>query len=111
MTKAQIHSAVHQMMAYLENVKANYDAGTAEYEMHSARSLLYMLGYDTDQANEVIVAIADQGFSYCLDSTVPSNDENGKLIYPSSDVCFWGFDQLLSRLWCIAYGSDYRRIR
>ena len=91
MTKAQISEAIDQM-------KVSCDLKMANYEMVSARGLLYELGYHGDDAEAVLQACADSGFNYCLDPAYhvsPSNDP-GPI---SADVCYWGPDQLKSRLW------------
>jgi hypothetical protein len=107
MSKALVHMAVHRVMSLCDD----YMSG---YQMVSMRSALVALGYDNAAQNEIIRAVAEQGFTYCLDHTVSATHYVGEEMetgYPSSDVCYWGPDQLKSRLYSIDYGRDYGRIQ
>jgi len=73
------------------------------YPMVSVRSLATQLGYG-ELLSDIIEACVDGGFDYCLDRTVPAkSDPDFKLTYPSQDVCYFGPDQLRSRLDCVDY--------
>lgn len=64
-----------------------------EYEAVSARGVLYTLGFEAD-ADEILAFIASRGFDYCLDPMFGD--------HPSRFACYWGPDQLESRLQFIA---------
>jgi hypothetical protein len=98
MTEEQINEALEQMKSHCRISMEAHKAGVGEYEMVSARGVLYTLGYAADNAEEVIQAIADRGFSYCLDPHILSTPGDDPPFYPSADACHWGADQLLSRL-------------
>jgi hypothetical protein len=89
MTKDQIREAVEQM-------KVQCDLKMANYEMVSARSALHELGYQGEDTEEVLKALFESGFTYCLD---PWYHRGSEVV--SADVCYWGPDQLKSRLDCI----------
>jgi hypothetical protein len=93
LTKAQVDEAIEQL-------KVQCDLKMADYESLSARSGLNELGYAADDVDQVINTIAERGFNYCLDSHVKcsSGVAGGGEEYPSPDVCYWGPDQLKSRL-------------
>lgn len=88
--EAQIKEAIEQVMIHCDLKMANY-------EMVSLRSCLDELGYGTTDTQEVIEYVANKGFDYCLDYTIKCKGPDGPE-YPSSDVCYWGPDQLKSRL-------------
>jgi hypothetical protein len=72
------------------------------YEMVSVRSLYTKLAMTNPPLDEVLRAISDAGFNYCLDHTIRiegHNDARGE--FPHRDVCYWGADQLRSRLSCV----------
>jgi hypothetical protein len=94
MTEAQIKEAIQQMLTHCE-IKM------ASYELISARGTLYELGYHGDDAEQVLQHCYDRGFTYCLDPDYhrsPRGDDQGRI---SADVCYWGPDQLASRLECV----------
>ena len=95
--KAQLREATEQMFSYCKASESAYKAGNAEYEMISARDVLYTLGFQPASADEILAAIGEAGFNYCLDPTVTHDDGS----IPSRDVCVWGIDQLRARLQCI----------
>jgi hypothetical protein len=88
LSDAQIDEAISQM-------KVQCDLKMANYEMVSARSVLNELGYQSEAVEEVLDRIFSGGFSYCLDSKYPAKDMQGSV---TQDVCYWGPDQLKSRL-------------
>jgi hypothetical protein len=92
LTEDQIHEAIHQMMIQC-------DLAMPEYRALSARSCLSELGYHGLNAQQVIDHIAAGGFDYCLDPSIPASGHNNER--PSRDVCYWGPDQLKSRLQCL----------
>lgn len=93
MTEDQKVQAIKQMIVECDLAYADH------YRMVSARSVLRRLGYLPNESQEVIEFIAERGFDYCLDETIPSKAyPDFKLEYPSQDVCWWGPDQLKSRL-------------
>ncbi len=85
-----------QISEAIEQMKVQCELKMAGYEMCSARQLLRELGYHGEDADTVILAIAKRGFDYCLDPQVPHDGQR-----PTSSVCVWGPDQLLSRLQCL----------
>lgn len=87
---SQIKEAIAQVQVQCELLMSNY-------EMVSLRSALDSLGYGSEDAQQVIDYCADHGFNYCLDYTVKHND--GHL--PEQTFCYWGPDQLSSRLDCV----------
>jgi hypothetical protein len=75
------------------------------YPMVSVRSLANKLGF-SEQIDAILAACAEGGFTYCLDHTIEATSYSGNGMessYPSRDVCYWGPDQLRSRLDCIDY--------
>lgn len=90
---AQVKEAVLQ-------VKVHCDILQERYEPVSLRSALNTLGYESEDTQQVIEYVASRGFTYCLDHTIKCSEGGGSSnkIYPSSDVCYWGPDQLKSRL-------------
>jgi len=94
LTDAQVDEAIEQM-------KSHCGLLMEEYELVSARAALYTLGYHGEDAEQVLKDIYDRGFTYCFDhryiSTWYDGDKEVKE-YPSEDVCYWGPDQLKSRL-------------
>lgn len=97
-----------QILEAIEQMKIQCDLKMANYEAVSARSVLNELGYEA-HATQVLEEIARRGFNYCLDHEILCNsgevDEThrdyGKQIYPPSSACYWGPDQLKSRLNCL----------
>jgi len=83
-----------------------YNAGVAEYQSVTARGVLYTLGFE-DDGDQILTAIGEAGFNYCLDRTVATHDGE----YPSQDVCWWGADQLESRLHMIDSRIKYNASR
>jgi len=101
LTDEQVREAISQMKSHCRLLVEGYKAGTREYEMLSARGVLYTLGFDEAAADQVLEAIAKAGFDYCLDSKIACSSGVGgssEKTRPSQDVCIWGVDQLESRL-------------
>lgn len=87
LTQAQVKDAIEQ-------AKVSCDLAMQNYDMVSARSVFNQLGYDDDDVQQILETLADGGFSYCLDYRIPTKDGE----YPMQSVCYWGPDQLKSRL-------------
>ena len=87
LTDEQIKEAIAQM-------KTHCDLKMVEYESISARGTLYELGYHGEDAEQVLQRIYDGGFTYCLDPDYHKGD-NERI---NESVCYWGPDQLRSRL-------------
>jgi hypothetical protein len=98
MDEAQINEAIEQMKTHCELKMVNY-------EPISARSCLYELGYHGEDTEQVLQRIYDGGFTVCLDSHFKSQGVYPDFTpeYPSPDVCYWGPDQLKSRLDSLFY--------
>lgn len=97
MTNLQIYGAIRKVVELTVELEAD------GYQPVSARSALRKLGYDREQQDSVILFIADGGFDYCLDPTIPMTGHHeaaGETPHP--DVCYWGPDQLRSRLFCLS---------
>jgi hypothetical protein len=95
--EAQYHEwvgeAVDQMRSYCQQITET------DYHSVSARGVLYTLGYTPYDADTVLTELHKEGFDYCLDPMFPSKtlgkDE------PTPDfACYWGPDQLKSRIDC-----------
>lgn len=87
----------------VEKVKELCDAKMDGYHMVSLRSALRELGYAKAAQDQVIRWVAYRGFTYCLDPIITStwwDSNNNKEVaeYPDWQVCYWGPDQLKSRL-------------
>lgn len=103
---AMVSDAILQMISHTQNSMELTKQGVKEYEMCSARGVLYTLGYSSLDVTEILTYIHENGFSYCLDYEFPSNalkadGETTETIYPDQQVCYWGADQLNSRLRCV----------
>jgi hypothetical protein len=96
MVKDKILEAIQQVIVTCELKMVNY-------EMVSLRSALYECGYTQPQADDVIRYAAKHGFGYCVDSMIAIKDMDDPSIArrPSPDSCYWGPDQLASRLHCL----------
>ena len=97
-TDTVVADAIAQLKSFVRDADAVYRDGSGEYEFLSVRGVLYTLGFDAELADEVVYTIAERGFSYCLDPLI-ANPRTGER--PTADVCYWGVDQLHSRLGCI----------
>jgi hypothetical protein len=95
MTEEKIHEAMGQMLTHCQILEAT------DYHSVSARGVLNTLGYDREEQDAVIQALYDGGFNYCLDPMFPSKTRG--VDEPTPDfACFWGPDQLRSRVECVA---------
>jgi len=105
MTQDEIRDALRQMQSHCHLREDLYKQGVAEYESVSAREVLYTLGYEEIQADEVLDAIHKNGFNYCLDPRFPSRDieDDSKPTPTPYFACVWGIDQLRSRLDCVHF--------
>jgi hypothetical protein len=98
MTTEQKSEAVQQMIAHCRLLMEQYEQG-GRYESVSARGVLYTLGFEAE-VNEVLAFIAEGGFAYCLDAEVGATERHGER--PPRHACYWGADQLESRLQCLS---------
>ena len=89
---------IREIKYAIEHMKAVCDRKMQNYESVSARKILTDSGYSRDDTQQVLEAIAEAGFSYCLDSSIKCSDGLGGETYPAQQVCIWGPDQLKSRL-------------
>jgi hypothetical protein len=86
----------------IEQMKIHCDLLMRDYQPVSARSALRDLGYDGNNLLEVLQFIADGGFDYCLDHQIRmTGHHEARGEFPDRDVCYWGPDQLKSRLQCL----------
>lgn len=106
LTEEQIHDAVRQMIAHCDLKMEQYKAGVGEYATVSARGVLHELGFFDENVEQVLEHVAAGGFNYCLDHAIPCPDGER----PSMSACYWGADQLESRLRCLR-NVPYRVIR
>lgn len=83
-----------QVLEAIEQMKVHCDLAMSDYRGLSARGTLYELGYHGEDAEQILKALYDGGFTYCLDRKFATKDGE----FPSADVCIWGPDQLKSRL-------------
>jgi hypothetical protein len=67
------------------------------YAMASVRSLAGELGF-AELLPDILEVCAANGFGYCLDETIPCGTDHE---LPDRNVCYWGCDQLRSRLDCV----------
>lgn len=79
-----VDEAVRQMLSHCKMLM-----GQEGYAVRSARGVLYELGYSRNHADQILRFLADRGFNYCLDPMVTGE---------TGDACYWGADQLKSRL-------------
>lgn len=95
LTDEQVIEAVRQMISHTKLLMEQYHQGTGSYDPVSARGVLYTLGFEETDADQVLRAVASTGFWYCLDPVVPDERDGHRF---SRDACYWGPDQLESRL-------------
>ena len=94
------------VLAALKAIRAEahrLEAPEHDYPLVSVRSLAGKLGY-AELLPSILEACASNGFDYCLDSTIQATSYSGgtkETSFPSQEVCYWGPDQLRSRLDCV----------
>jgi len=111
LTEEQVQEAVHQMVAHCHLLMEQYNAGIGEYETVSAVGVLYTLGFEAD-VEQILQHIAAGGFNYCLDPSILMHSQvDGNDMYPSRQACYWGADQLESRLQCLSNVPPWRADR
>lgn len=94
MTTHQIQEAIEQMKSHCKLLEET------DYHSVTARGVLHTLGYQAD-ADEILASISASGFEYCLDPAIECNSgdpDDNKRIHPPEFACYWGPDQLRSRL-------------
>lgn len=84
-----------QVLEAIEQVRAHCDLLMGNYESVSMRGALYVLGFQEHEADQVIAHCAAHGFDYCLD---PGTAHSRSGTRPPAYACYWGPDQLKSRL-------------
>ena len=90
MTATQIQEAIDQMKSDCQ-LRVDGD----RYEAVSARGILYALGFSSeDEADQVLARLFEGGFTYCLDPKFHKGNE----ARISEGVCYFGPDQMLSRI-------------
>jgi hypothetical protein len=90
-----------EMNEALVSLKSYCDSKMSPYTLISVRHSLRTLGYHNGDLDQLMQAIYDHGFRYCFDPQFKCSDGipgSDKQVYPTSDVCYWGPDQLKSRL-------------
>jgi hypothetical protein len=107
LTEDQVIEAVGQML-----VQCELKMAPGAYEAVSARSILRELGYEGEKAYSVLLFIAEGGFDYCLDHEIAmTGHHEARHEYPDHNVCYWGPDQLESRLRCLSNLPPHIRYR
>ena len=95
LTEDEIKTAIFKMKKYCDREMSNYTPV-------AARSVLNALMYEEPELEQILQFIYDAGFQYCFDHKfISSNGMDGTKEYPAASVCYWGPDQLKSRLECI----------
>ena len=97
LTKDQIDDAIRQLHSHAGLLHEGYTQGVREYTMLTAREGLITLGFHGEDTEQVLKALFDRGFTYCLDPDYhrSPSDDIGRI---SMSVCYFGADQLESRL-------------
>lgn len=94
MTQEEKINAINKV---IDLCKTRQDA----YTMTSLRSALTTLQYHPEDTQEVIEFVAES-WDYCLDHTIPmTGSHEAASEKPDWRVCYWGPDQLASRLYCV----------
>lgn len=96
LTTDQVKDAIAQMESHCRLSMDKYREGVGEYEMLCAREVLSTLGFHGDDRDQVLQALYDGGFQNCLDPDYHNYRDGQRRI--SLSVCYWGADQLESRL-------------
>jgi len=104
MTEEQVHEAIGKL---IDRCAAKMDG----YQPAAARPMLEELDYRGEDVEQVLQHIYDGGFTYCLDPKFeathfdPNNARavNGMVTDRAPmRACYWGPDQLSSRLACLS---------
>lgn len=105
MNEQEIKEAIKQVM-----IDCDLLVKQENYDSVSLRGVLTKLGYTHDQTVDVIFYVAEQGWTYCLDNIVESSNglSDGGKEFPSQSVCYYGPDQLKSRLYAVTPGISLR---
>lgn len=74
---------------------------TGEYRVITLRQLLAEVGCIDDEADLIIRYVADHGFNYCVDPIIAIPSSSDVTSYPPKSGCYYGVDQLKSRLECL----------
>lgn len=99
-----------KLVLTLRNLIRDWDTDKNEgsYSFLSLRAALQNsppngLGLSAEDTDCVIRYTASHGFSYCLDPIISCRDHisGDDPIFPDIDVCYWGIDQLISRLYSV----------
>ena len=80
------------------------------YEPVSMRGALNTLGFSPSEVEEILTVCAEAGFDYCLDPSIAGTHYDGNTMvttYPGPDACYWGPDQLKSRLQSVKVRIGY----
>ena len=94
LTEEQVHETIRQMIVKCDELMDGY-------QMVSARTAIRLVGME-EHTDQLLRFIADGGFDYCLDHTIVMtghHEATGEK--PNWQVCYWGPDQLKSRLSCL----------
>ena len=94
LSKEQVEEAIAQAIIHCDILTET------DYHVVTVRQVLRDLGYG-NQLPQLLHEISKGGFEYCLDPEIPCKSGVGmenKEIYPDHDVCYWGPDQISSRL-------------
>lgn len=101
MTENDIKQAVARMVNHCTILNTAYKDELLPYEMASARNVLMCLNYSKRDQDLVLGYLHAHGFSYCLDPMFATKNEAGDWEPTPEFACWWGIDQLLSRLRCV----------
>jgi hypothetical protein len=102
-TEDEVKKAVKYAENFCRVLENAYDDDVLPYTMVSARSVLKHLNYTPEEQNQILAHMSHEGFNYCLDPRIPHvmhNTETGdtRQEFPPEHACWWGMDQLRSRL-------------
>lgn len=100
MTQDEIKQVVRDMQTFVRGVERVWKEDGGRYPMLSTRIVITILNYNKFEADEILTYIHGNGFNYCLDPIFPSRLDDGETPTPEF-ACWWGVDQLRSRLACV----------
>ena len=97
MTQNEIFTAIQAVIA---RCKKGLETG---YPTVSMRGMLYDCGYSVHETDFVLQFVSSEGFNYCLDSRIAHEKcgDDSRQEFPPYEACYWGADQLISRLNCV----------